>query len=158
MKKQKSDQQIKLAQLRSRYQQLKKKKAKSQGEVREMLRLKALMAYYRGMKLETVAQAYEVGVKTLQEWIKRFEAEQGLRDQARSGRPAKLSTGQQQQLKAIISRHQEPVWTARHVYVLLEAVFMVCYAPKYIPELRRSLGLSYHKAMHYLVKKNEEKR
>ena len=115
MKRPKTEQQIKLAQLRSRYEQLKKKKAKSQGEVREMLRLKALIAYYRGMKLETVAQAYEVGVKTLQEWIKQFEAAQGLRDQARSGRPAKLSTGQQQQLKAIISRHQEQVWTARHV-------------------------------------------
>jgi hypothetical protein len=92
MKQPKTDQQIKLAQLKSRYQQLKKKKAKSQGEVREMLRLKALMAYYRGMKLEVVAQAYEVGVKTLREWIKQFEAEQGLRDQARSGRPAKLAS------------------------------------------------------------------
>jgi len=158
MKKPKTDQQLKLAQLRSRYQQLKQKKAKSQGDVREMLRLKALIAYYRGLKLETVAQAYEVGVKTLREWIKQFEAAQGLRDETRSGRPAKLSTGQQQQLKAIITRHQAQVWTARHVYVLLEAVFRVCYAPKYIPALLRSLGLSYHKAMHYLVKRNEAQR
>ena len=88
MKKPKTDQQLKLAQLRSRYQQLKQKKAKSQGDVREMLRLKALIAYYRGLKLETVAQAYEVGVKTLREWIKQFEAAQGLRDETdRAGRP-----------------------------------------------------------------------
>ena len=158
MKKQKSEQQIKVEKLRSSYQQLKKKKVKSNGDVREMLRLKALIAYYQGLKLETVAQAYEVGVKTLREWIKKFEAEVGLGDQARSGRPAKLSSGQQQQLKAIVTRHQEQVWTARHVSVLLEAVFLVSYAPKYIPELLRSVGLSYHKAMHYLVKKNEVQR
>jgi len=158
MKKQKSEQQIKVEKLRSSYQQLKKKKAKSNGDVREMLRLKALIAYYQGLKLETVAQAYEVGVKTLREWIKKFEAEVGVGDQARSGRPAKLSPGQQQQLKAIVTRHQEQVWTARHVSVLLEAVFLVSYAPKYIPALLRSLGLSYHKAMHYLVKKNEGQR
>ena len=158
MKKQKSDKQIKLEKLSSRYQRLKKKKEKSHADVREMMRLKALMAYYKGMTLKTVAQAYDIGVKTLKQWVKKFEAETELGDKARSGRPAKLSPGQKQQLKAIITRHKEQVWTARHVYVLLSAVFMVSYAPQYLPELLRSLGLSYHKAVHILIKKNEAKR
>ncbi|MEW5957928.1 MAG: helix-turn-helix domain-containing protein [Chloroflexota bacterium] len=36
--------------------------------------MKALTAYYQGLKIETVAQAY--GVKTLRAWIKQFEAEE----------------------------------------------------------------------------------
>jgi transposase len=158
MKKGKTDQQVKLDKLRGRYQQLKKEKAKSNAAVREMMRLKALMAYYAGMKPETVAKCYGVGLKSFKQWLKKFEAEAQVSDNPRSGRPAKLSPPQQETLKAIITRHKEQVWTARHVYILLEAVFTVCYAPKYLPELLRSLGLSYHKAIHTLAKKNNAKR
>jgi transposase len=55
-----------------------------------MMRLKALMAYYKGMKLETLVQAYDIGVKSLKQWIKKFEAEAELGDKPRSGRPSKL--------------------------------------------------------------------
>jgi len=158
MKKEKSDKQLKLDQLKSRYQQMKKKKSKSNGDVREMMRLKALMAYYDGMKAEVVAQCYGVGIKTFKQWVKKFEAEAQVRDASRSGRPPKLSAKQQEALKAIIIRHKEQVWTARHVYVLLEAVFMVCYSPKYLPQLLKALGLSYHKAIHTLARKNNATR
>ena len=158
MKKEKTDRQVKLDKLRGRYQQLKKKKAKSNADVREMMRLKALMAYYDGMKPETVAKCYGVGLKSFKQWLKKFEAEAQVSDNPRSGRPAKLSPPQQETLKAIITRHQEQVWTARHVYILLEAVFRVCYSVKYLPELLRSLGLSYHKAIHTLAKKNNANR
>ncbi len=158
MKKEKTDSQIKLAKLRGRYHQLKKKKVKSNADVREMLRLKALMAYYEGMDSKVVAKCYGVGHKTFKQWIKKFEAEAKLGDKPRTGRPPKLTPKQQEALKTIITRHKEQVWTARHVYILLEAVFIVSYSPKYLPELLRSLGLSYHKAIHTLAKKNNAKR
>ena len=158
MKKGKTDRQIKLDQLSRRYQQLKQKKAKSNADVREMMRLKALRAYYNGMSPKTVAQCYGVGLKTFKHWLKQFEAEVSLSDNPRSGRPPKLPRAKQEVLKAIITRHQAQVWTARHVYILLEAVFLVCYSPKYVPQLLRSLGLSYHKAIQTLVKKNNAKR
>ena len=37
-------------------------------------------------------------------------------------------------------------------------MFSVCYSIKYIPELLKKVNLSFHKAVHYLIKKNEEKR
>ena len=157
-KKRKSETQIKLDKLRSRQRNLKKKKEKSNGDVREMMRVKVLLAHYQGMKLETVAQAYGVGVKTVKEWKKKFEAEENLADEERSGRPSKLNEGQKQQLKMIITWHKEQVWTARHVYTLLVAVFGVSYSVQYIPELLGTLGLSYRKTMHILAKKNNAKR
>jgi len=117
-----------------------------------------LKAYYKGQWVETVGLCYEISVKTLKRWIKQFESREQVRDATRSGRPSKLSDQEKEALKVIIVRHQQQIWTARHVFILLEAVFGVCYSTKYLPELLRSLGLSYHKALHTLAKKNNEKR
>jgi transposase len=43
-----------------------------------VLRVKALIAYYKGMSAETVAACYDVSLKTLKGWIKKFEAERSL--------------------------------------------------------------------------------
>lgn len=80
-----------------------------------MLRVKALIAYYKGMPAETVAACYDVSLKTLKEWIKKFEAQNQLSDQLCSGRPAKLSISQAEELKQMISHQNQRVWTARHV-------------------------------------------
>ena len=37
-------------------------------------------------------------------------------------------------------------------------MFSVVYSVKYLPELLRNIGLSFHKAIHYFVKRNEAKR
>ena len=76
----------------------------------------------------------------------------------RAGRPPKLNNESLAQLKAMIEKDQERVWVARHVYEMIVSIFSVIYSIKYLPELLRKIGLSFHKAVHYLVKKNEEKR
>ena len=153
MKKTKTETQLKLDRLRNQYRQLKKK-----GDIRGVLRVKALIAYYKGMPAERVATCYDVSLKTLKEWIKKFEAERELTDQPRSGRPAKLSSSQSEELKQMISQQNQRVWTARHAYLLWLTLFKVCYSVKYLPQLLRQLGLSYHKAVHLLVKRDNEAR
>ena len=158
MGKKQSKKQIKLDKLRGRYHQLKKKKEKRNADVREMMRCKALIALYEGVDIETVAKCYGVGVKTLKKWKKSFEAQEKLGDKARSGRPPGLSSAQKQKLKEMITQDNQRVWTARHIYLLIKTTFSVTYSSKYLPELLRALGLSYHKAVHILAKKNAEKR
>ena len=153
MKKHPTETQIKLAKLRQAYQQFKK-----QGDIRAVLRVKALRAYYQGQSAKTVAACYGVSLKTFKVWVKQFEAEQALTDHPRSGRPRKLSSAQEQELKQMITTQTQRVWTARHVYLLLLSLFSVGYAVKYLPQLLRRLGLSYHKAVHWLVKRDNEAR
>ena len=81
-----SENKLKLARLRTQYKALKKA-----GDIRGILRVKALMALYRGEPRETVARCYGVSVKSLKRWQAKFEAEMTVSDEARSGRPPKLS-------------------------------------------------------------------
>jgi len=153
MKKQPTETQIKLAKLQEQYHQFKKK-----GDIRAVLRVKALKAYYRGQPAQRVAVCYDISLKTFKHWVKQFEAESKVSDQPRTGRPRKLSLAQEQSLKEMISEQNQRVWTARHVYVLLITLFRVGYAVKYLPQVLQRLGMSYHKAMHWLVKRDNEAR
>jgi transposase len=147
-------QQIKLQKLRTMQRDLKKAKA----HVRTILRVKALIAVYKGMAPEIVAECYEISLKSLKKWKQQFEADEDLADHARSGRPPKLSPAQAQHLKELITTQKERVWTARHVYVLITLLWQVSYSVRYLPQLLRHLGLSYHKAVHTLFKKDTEQR
>ncbi len=148
-----SENQLKLARLRTKYKALKKA-----GDIRGTLRAKALMALYRGEKLETVARCYDVSPKSLKKWQAKFEAEEPLSDEPRSGRPPKLSKEQEAELKAKLMEDNQRVWIARHIHVWLSTMFGVTLSVKYLPELLRKLGFSYQKAVHLLVKRNNEKR
>src|SRR5204863_8348082 len=147
-------QQMKLQKLRTMQRDLKK----AQAHVRTILRVKALIAVYKGMEPATVAECYEISLKSLKKWMKQFEADEDLADNARSGRPPKLSPAQAQHLKELITTQNQRVWTARHVYVLITLLWHVSYSVRYLPQLMRHLGLSYHKAVHTLFKKDTEQR
>src|SRR6266571_8791085 len=147
-------QQMKLQKLRTLQRDLKKANA----PVRTILRVKALIAVYKGMAPETVAECYEVSLKSIKKWIQQFEADDDLADKARTGRPPKLTPEQAQAIKQLIVTQNQRVWTARHVCVLITLLISVRYAVRYIPQLLRRLGLSYHKAVHTLVKKDTEAR
>ena len=125
-----------------------------------ILRVKALIAHYKGLSLKTVAACYDVTEKSLKNWVNRFESEgeEGLDDKPRSGRPVRLPAEQAAELKALIEQDNQRVWTARHVGLTVMALFSVCYSVKYLPEWLRKLGLSFHKAVHELIRKNTEKR
>lgn len=147
-------------------EKVKRLKAVLQGLVKEsrpletIIRVKALIAYYKGLDIKTVAACYDVTDKSVKNWVKRFEeeGEDGLDDKPRSGRPVRLPPEQAAELKALIEQDNQRVWTARHVWLALMAMFSVCYSVKYLPELLRKLGLSFHKAVHELIRKNTEKR
>jgi transposase len=125
-----------------------------------IIRVKALIAYYKGVPSDVVATCYDVTEKSVKNWVKRFESEgdDGLDDKPRSGRPVRLPSEQAAELKALIEQDNQRVWTARHVWLTLMAMFAVCYSVKYLPEWLRKLGLSFHKAVQELIRKNTEKR
>ncbi|MEI8270697.1 MAG: IS630 family transposase [bacterium] len=127
-------------------------------DTRSILRIKALIAYYNGMSSFVIAKCYEITEKTLKNWIKRFENEEPLNDLSRSGRPNKLSKEQQEALCKMLTDQNQRVWVARHICVWLMITFNVCYSVRYLPEFLRKMGLSFHKAVHMLIKKNNDKR
>jgi transposase len=105
-------------------------------------------------------QQLDVSTKTVRRWIQKYEMNgaDGLFIKPRSGRPPKLNSDELNQLKKIVEGDQERVWVARHVFTLIITLFSVIYSVKYIPEVLRKIGHSFHKAVHYLIKRNEEKR
>ena len=132
-----SESEQKLLKLRAKQKALKKA-----GDIRGILRTKALMALYRGETPETVARCYDVSVKSLKRWQAQFEEEDRVSDSPRSGRPPKLSKEQEAELKAELTENNQRVWIARHVHVWLSTMFGVTLSVKYLPELLRKLGFS----------------
>lgn len=136
------------------------KEYKKKGDVNMVIRLKVLIAYLHKKSTDTLAICFDISEKTVRRWIKKYENDgiDGLIDKPRSGRPPKLNADQLSELRTMIEADQERVWVARHVYQLVMTVFSVIYSVKYLPELLKKINLSFHKAVHYLIKKNEEKR
>ena len=144
---------IKIARLREIGKEFDKEK-----DIRGLLRVKALIAYYKGISPSVIAQCYEINEKTLKHWVDRFENGTPLDDLPRSGRPSKLPEEKQEELRQMIAGQNQRVWVARHVYTLLLTTFQVCYSVRYLPEFLRNLGFSFHKAVHTLIRCDNEKR
>lgn len=58
----------------------------------------------------------------------------------------------------MIETDNQRVWVARHIYQFLIVTFGITYSVKYLPEFLRGIGLSFHKTVHILIKRNNEKR
>jgi transposase len=84
MSKLEKENQVKIARLRKMHRKFNKEK-----DVRGIIRVKALIAYYKETLPSVIAQCYEINEKTLKNWIERFENEESLNDLPRSGRPSK---------------------------------------------------------------------
>ena len=123
-------------------------------------RAKALIAYYKGIATKTIAQVFNLSERTIKEWIKKFSSDgvESLYDEQRSGRPRKLSADQETELKQMMVDQNQRVWTARHVYQLILTTTGLCFSVKYLPQLLRRIGLSFHQTMYDLVKRDSEKR
>ena len=137
------------------------KRYKKDGDARMVIKIKVILAYFRGIHICAISQCFDLSEKTINRWIKQYQkggGSDGMLAKNRAGRPPKLNNESLAQLKAMIEKDQERVWVARHVYEMIVSIFSVIYSIKYLPELLRKIGLSFHKAVHYLVKKNEEKR
>lgn len=128
--------------------------------VRTVLRVKALIAYYKGASIQNVSQCYDISVKSLKRWIKDFEigGPESINDAERSGCPVKLSKEHQEGLKKKIEEDNQRVWVARHIYDYILITYGIIYSIRYLPEFLAKLGLSYHKTVHFLIQKDNEKR
>lgn len=153
MNKLEKEKQVKIARLRKMHKEFEKEK-----DVRSILRVKALIAYYKGMLQSVIVQCYEISEKTLKNWVKRFENGEALEDLPRSGRPNKLPEEKQEELRQMIAEQNQRVWVARHIAAWLAVTFKVIYSVRYLPEFLRNLGLSFHKAVHTLIRRDNEKR
>jgi transposase len=149
-----------IRQLKSYLKKIQKEQKITPVKVRTIIRVKSLIAYYKGNSVGKVSQCFDINEKSLKRWIKRYEngGVEALNDEERSGCPVRLPKEQQQELKKMIEEQNQRVWVARHVYEVLVLIFGVTYSVKYIPAVLRGMGLSYHKAVHVLIKRDNEKR
>jgi Sortase (surface protein transpeptidase) len=58
----------------------------------------------------------------------------------------------------MMAAQNQRVWVARHVYEWLTITLKVFYSVRYLPEFLRKLGLNFHKAVHTLIERDNEKR
>ena len=136
------------------------KKYQKDKNTQMVIRIKAFIAYLAGKTPKNISTYLDVSTRTVKRWVKAYKKDgaEGLKPKPISGRIPKLNEEALQKLRARIVADQERVWVARHIYTLIVIMFSVIYSVKYIPEILKKIDLSFHKAMHYLVKKNEEKR
>ena len=135
-----------------------RRRYKKENNADALLRTQALIALYSGKGIKLVAEVFGVSVKTVRNWRRKFEQSGGLEDKERAGRPAKLSKEQQEIIKKFIAEHKEQVWTARRILNMIICLYGVVFSVRYLPQLLRQIGLSFHKAVHILFRKNGEKR
>ena len=137
-----------------------KKDRPSKAIQRAIERAKALMACYKGISVDVIANVFDYSKKTLQRLFRNFSryGMDALYDGDRSGRPRKLKAEEEEELKRIITEQNQRVWTARHVYHLIVTTMGVCFSVSYLPQLLRRIGLSFNKTMYELVKRDSEKR
>lgn len=89
-----------------------KKTSKSGADFRKLIRLQALLAYYRHRScLDQIALHFDWSVKSLKRWIKSYESDkvESLRDRDRKGRPCQLTAKQKVLLKAELLRDKAPI-------------------------------------------------
>lgn len=127
--------------------------ARRERDGRVAARLFALANVLDGMSREAAARAAGMDRQTLRDWVIRFNADgvQGLRDGARSGRPARMTEGQQAALKAIVLRGPAPerdgvsAWRIGDLCRIADERFGVRYREGGMRRLIRSLDLSWQK-------------
>jgi transposase len=145
-----------IQELTQKIKQLKKKG----GDFRTLIRLTALLAYYKKQPIDRIVLCFSISVKSLKRWIKRYESKgiDFIHDEARSGRPSRLNPEQQELIKKGIQESNQRVWVARHLVVLIQTLYGVLYSVGYLPQLLKKIGLSFHKAVTILIKRDNEKR
>ena len=117
-------------------------------------RLLAAITYKNGVTQKEIAEWYDVGPRTIYNWLMRLEERplaQAVQDDHRSGRPRRLTDEQQKELETVLhqppteSGYDEPAWTTSLLQHWLKETFDVEYS---LPSCRRFMkeaGLSYQK-------------
>lgn len=127
-------------------------KARIQGAMRYFQRLQAFLLLDK-LLFEEVAEFVSKTPRTLYNWLSLFATQglKGIRPKVPTGRKSKLTKVQRKQLKSKILAGPESNgypsgrWTAAMIQLMIVREWGKEYAIKYIPELLKSLGLSYKK-------------
>ena len=127
--------------------------ARLEADGRVASRLLGLANVLDGMSREAAARAAGMDRQTLRDWVIRFNAEgvDGLRDQPRSGRPARRTEGQQAALKALVLPGPDPerdgvsAWRIADLCRIAEERFGVRYRESGMRRLVKALDLSWQK-------------
>ena len=140
--------------------ELAKKNYKKNKDINGYIRSSAILKYKSGMSTKKICDFMGISHKSLKRWIGRYSKDgvNGLSDSTKSGREKKLTDEQLSKIKETIEEDKERVWVARHILQLIYSLYQITFNIKYLPQLLHSIGLSFHKAVHYLVRRNEEKR
>ena len=128
--------------------------AYDEGQLRLVRKLAVLLGIARRECLAEVLRAWHLTRQTAYNWFesfveKRFES---LTERKPSGRPARLTKSQKQQLYEAVQAGPEAAgyrcgcWTTVMIQEWIFKQFGVLYSRYYVAELLRNLGLSYQKA------------
>jgi transposase len=128
--------------------------ARLERDGRVSARLLALANALEGIPREEAARLAGMTGQTLGDWVHRYNAEglKGLEDRPRSGRPPRLSEGQQAALRGLVlkgpnmERDGCAAWRIRDLCGLVERRFAVRYGESGMLRLLKGLDLSWQKA------------
>ncbi len=101
-----------------------------------------------GMKQAHVARKMGVNRRTVYDWKKRVENDQGFRNRKKKGRNSRLTDDQKKRLKEAIDNgavsygFPTDLWTLKRIAAVIEKEFGVRYNTTYIWQLLRVLGYS----------------
>jgi transposase len=141
-------------------------RAQQLGSVHDAKCILAILAITAGQSCEEVARTLRVTRKTVHQWVRRLlvDGPTGLKRKKPTGRPAKLTKTQQQELAKLIE--EGPVlagfasacWRSPMIQQLIYERFGVFYNVFYLAQLLKNLGFSYQKAAFVSDHLNEAKR
>lgn len=119
----------------------------------ERKRFKALELSQNGMSNQDIAEALEVSVRSIQDWLRKVALHgiESLQAKPHPGRTPQLTAKQFEKLRTLLLKgatangFATELWTGPRVAELIERKFQVTYQHQYLPELLRRLGFSYQK-------------
>jgi transposase len=140
--------------------------AQQLGQLARVKYLLAILAVMDDQPPAQIAQCLRIHLKTLAEWVRRFYVYgvKGAPRQKPTGRPAKLTARQKEELARLIEAGPQAAgfsaacWRSPLVQELIHTRFGVYYSVFYLAQLLRNLGFSWQKAAFVSAHLDEEKR
>lgn len=118
-------------------------------------RITAVLLVEHGVSKQTVADAFGVSLKTIYNWVDRFEEEPldvAPFDDQRPGAPGSLEPNQKEELFEVLRDdptkvgYDAPAWTPGLVGEYIRKTFGAEYSRRHVRRLMREAGLSYRTA------------
>lgn len=128
---------------------------KSEDKYRIGMRLSAICQLANGVSSRQLEELYNTSFKQICNWANRFDKDgvEGLRDKSKSGRIAKLSVVQKEQLKEILQNktpenygYNTATWSGAIVRELIRVSWGVEYQKAQIYNILRELGFTFQRA------------